>query len=197
MRHTFPIVRLFCGALMTTTAAHAAKPSFDCNKVDAQSMEAIVCGDPELAEMDVQLSKTYSAALGKAGNGKKKLTAEQRGWVKGQHDCWKTDDKKACLKNGYRYRTAELQARYRLVEPTGSATYACDGGETIRASYYSTEPASAVVTRGKDSVFMTVQASASGARYSGGNASVWEHQGEAMIRWTHDGPERHCSKKGS
>jgi uncharacterized protein len=196
MQYTSLVGGLSLGVLVTAATASAAEPSFDCTKVGPQSTEAIVCSDPELAELDVQLLQTYSAALGKVGNGRKKLTAEQRGWIKGQHDCWKADDKRACLKNGYQYRRAELQTRYRLIKPIGSATYVCDGGETIRASYYPTEPASALVVRGKETVFMTVQPAASGARYSGGNASVWEHQGEAAIRWSLDGPERLCRKTG-
>lgn len=55
------------------------------------------------------------------------LKAEQRGWVKGRNDCWKSADKRKCVDQSYRRRIAELQARYRLVSANGPFWYSCDG----------------------------------------------------------------------
>ena len=40
---------------------------------------------------------------------------------------------------------------------------------------------------------MVLQPSASGARYQGGNESLWEHQGAARIVWGFGAAEMRCT----
>ncbi|WP_341679191.1 MliC family protein [Niveibacterium sp. SC-1] len=181
---------LMLSLLLASAGASAA--SIDCSKARPDSGDAMVCADESLSALDRTLADVYAQALQLSGPGRKTLLAEERGWIKGQGDCWKTADQQACLQRGYELRIAELQARYQLVMPSGAARYTCPGNKVFHAAFYPTEPASALVTHGKETIFMTARPAASGARYEGPNANLWEHQGEAMIRWGANGTPQTC-----
>jgi uncharacterized protein len=125
------------------------------------------------------------------------LKAEQRGWIKGRNECWKSDDKRGCVKTEYERRIAELQARYRLVAATGPVFYACDGNPSneVVATFFQTEPPTLIAERGDSVSLMFLQPSGSGAKYQGRNESLWEHRGEAVVTWGHGAPELRCKKK--
>lgn len=180
---------------LSAGAMAANEPSFDCAKVNAGSIEDMVCKDAGLNQLDNQLAKVYSQALEKAKNEQPPtLKAMQRGWVKGRNECWKSDDKHACIQSSYQTRIAELQAQYRLVEMTGPVSYACDGSPAneLVVTYFKTEPATLIAERGDQTSLMFVQPSGSGAKYQGRNESLWEHQGEAKVVWGYDTPEMTC-----
>jgi len=182
-------------ALCLSSAAHAASPGFDCAKVRQPSTEAIVCADVELSKLDRQMAQVYAAALKKAHNQRPPLLkAEQRGWIKGRNDCWKSADRHQCIAESYRLRIAELQARYRLIPPMATVRYACDGNPAneVVATFFNTNPATLIAERGDAVSFMVQQRSASGARYQGRNVSLWEHQGEAKVVWGYQTPEMRC-----
>lgn len=186
------------GLVTLAGAAQAAGPSFDCSKVEAGSVEELVCRDAELSTADSKLAEVYAQALEQAGNEQPPvLKATQRGWIKGRDACWKAEDKRACVADAYRLRTAELQARYRLLPPTGAATYLCGDqpGKEVTATFFATDPPTAVAERGDQVALMYQQPAASGARYQGQNEALWEHQGEAAITWGYDTPELHCKVK--
>ena len=186
---------LAAGLGFLALGAQAAGPSFDCGEVEAGSIAALVCQDPALAAANLRLAEVYAAALAKAGNAQPPtLKAEQRGWIKGRDACWQEADRTACVADAYRLRIAELQARYRLLAPVGSATYACDDapGSEVTASFFATDPPSAIAERGDEVSFMVAQPAASGARYQGRNESLWEHQGVATVTWGYGAPELHC-----
>lgn len=170
-------------------------PSYDCNKVTAHSIEAQICDDGELSALDRELAIVYAAATEKASSEHPpQLKAEQRGWIKGRNECWKSDDKRACVREAYRYRIAELQARYRLVPGRGPVRFVCEGdpANEVIATFYKTDPPTLVAERGDSVSVMYGQPSASGAKYQGRNESFWEHQGEAKITWGYDAPEMRC-----
>jgi len=181
--------------LLAAASVTAASPSFDCAKVETGSIEARVCGDDELAALDRRLAEVYAQATKKAANEHPPtLKAEQRGWVKGRNDCWKAEDPRACVADAYRQRTAELQARYRLVAMTGPVFYACGGNPAneVVVSYFDTDPKVAIAERGDSVSTMFLQPSGSGAKYQGRNESLWEHHGEARITWGVGAPEMVC-----
>ena len=186
-------------SLMTlASAAQAAGPSFDCGRVESGSVEELVCRDASLAAADRKLAEVYAAATASAGNEQPPvLEAEQRGWIAGRDECWKRDDRRGCVEDAYRLRTAELQARYRLIPPTGSASYGCDGqpANEVIATFFPTDPPTAIVERGDQVSLMYQQPAGSGARYQGPNEMLWEHQGEALITWGYDSPEMRCRVK--
>ena len=110
------LVLLPLWASATPQAANPKGPSFACDRVERGSIEELVCRDEALSALDRTLARVYAAAAAKAGNEHPPvLKAEQRGWVKGRDDCWKSDDKRQCVESEYSRRIAELQARYRLV----------------------------------------------------------------------------------
>ncbi len=192
------IVGLAVGQLALCGVARADRPSFDCSSVEAGSMEAMVCEDAELSELDLKLAEVYGQALDKATNEHPPvLKAEQRGWIKGRNECWKSADQRQCVEDAYVARIAELQARYRLVPGVGPFAYACDGNpaDEIVVTFFSTDPPTLIAERGDSVSLMYLQPSGSGSRYQGRNESFWEHQGEARVTWGYDAPEIRCVKK--
>ncbi|MGL5360050.1 MAG: MliC family protein [Shewanella sp.] len=181
-------------------AIAAESPSFDCGKVQAGSIEEMVCRDAGLIKLDRQLADVYAKATEKAKNEQPPvLKAMQRGWVKGRNECWKSEDKRTCVESSYQTRIAQLQAQYRLVEMTGPVFYACDGNPAneVVVNYFKTVPATLIAERGDQTSLMFIQPSASGAKYQGQNESLWEHHGEAIIVWGYEAPEMTCTIKTS
>lgn len=169
-----------------------AKPSFDCDQELNSSIEELVCRDSRLAALDQQMSEVFTAAskTEKAQNDKH-FKARQRGWIKGRNDCWKAENQRACTEDSYKVGIAALQARYGLVPGTEPVTYLCDGNEVI-ATYYETDPATAIASYKEEEKLLYREPSASGARYGGPGVQIWEHQGEAKITWGQDRPEMQC-----
>ncbi|WP_353861148.1 MliC family protein [Azospirillum formosense] len=178
-------------------AAEPAGPSFSCAGVEKRSIEHMVCTDAGLSALDRRLAGVYDAAAAKAANEHPPtLKAEQRGWIKGRNDCWKADDRRACVAEQYRLRIAALQARYRLVPAIGPVRFACDGqpANELTVTFFETDPPTMIAERGDAVSLMVGQPAASGARYRGRNESFWEHQGEARVTWGYGAPEMTCRK---
>jgi uncharacterized protein len=193
----FPVVlvSVFC---LSSGAALADIPSFDCRKTKNGSIEEIICKDEELAKLDQKLSEAYAAASRKAVNEHPPvLKAEQRGWVKGRNDCWKSEDQHKCVEDSYQLRIAELQARYRLVASNGPFFYACnsDSKYEIVTTFFQTDPPTLIAERGDQVSLMYLQPSASGSKYQGRNESLWEHKGEALITWGYGSSAVRCIRK--
>jgi uncharacterized protein len=184
-------------AALAPALAVAASPSFDCRQARG-SVQALICRDDALAALDRQLVHTFAEARRLAADERRPaLRGEQRAWLKARDAGWKADEQRACVESSYRHRIAELQARYRLVPAAGSARYACDDrpGDVVTATFFRTEPPTLVARRGDETVLMFVTPSGSGARYEGGDLMLWEHQGEARIRWGRDAEEMACVRK--
>lgn len=97
--------------LGTTAVAQAASPSFNCAKASS-SVEKLICNDAELAGLDNSLSSLYQVVMKNSSAAEQKLLkAEQRGWIKGRDDCWKSDDMRGCVLSDYQYRINELKDR--------------------------------------------------------------------------------------
>lgn len=174
-----------------------AGPSFSCARAEEGSIEALVCGDAQLSALDRRLAEVFAAAAGEAVNEQPPvLKAEQRGWIKGRDDCWKSDDRRSCVLTEYQHRIAELQARYRLVEGTGPVRFTCDGDprSEVVATFFPTEPPTLIAERGDSVSLMYLERSASGSRYQGRNEAFWEHQGEVTVTWGYGAPEMRCRK---
>lgn len=176
----------------------AAGPSFDCEKVEPDSIEELVCKDGGLAALDAKLAEVYDAATQKAGNEQPpSLKAEQRGWIKGRNECWKSADKHKCVKEEYTRRIAELQAKYRLVSADGPIRYTCDGDarSEIIVTFFQTEPLTLIAERGDNISLMYLQHCEGGNKYVGRNEGFWEHHNsEALITWGFGTKEMHCKR---
>ena len=178
-------------------SAMATGPSYDCDKVEANSIEELICKDNGLAALDRMLSIIYSAAAKKAANAHPPvLKAEQRGWIKGRNECWKSHDKRACVQDEYQRRIAELQARYRLVQGNGPVRFICDENPAneVIVTFFPTEPPTLIAERGDSISLMYLQPSGSGTKYQGRNETYWEHHGEASITWGYGAPRMRCKK---
>ncbi len=114
---------LACGALLIlATAASAqeddeAEPSFDCAAATAP-MEALICADTSLADLDRKLAESYHALLAtRVGEAQMLLREEQRAWAESRaascgvegDPAIEEDDAIGCLIALYRARIAELQ----------------------------------------------------------------------------------------
>jgi len=190
------------GALLAAAAAHAADggPSFDCAQKLTSSVEQRICNDPDLAVLDRKVADAYDSAWTKTtAADTQTLTLAQRAWLKTRNDCWKAQDVVACIAGAYRMRTSELQARYRLIEPVGSARYACPGPppQEATADFFATDPPTAMVSYAGVTQFMRRAPSGSGTRYTGGARQLWEQQGYALVLWGASAREMTCPKQGT
>jgi len=179
-------------------AANTSEPSYDCAKVKTGSIEEMICNDGELSAIDRKLAIIYSAAAKKATNEHPPvLKAEQRGWIKGRNECWKSDDKRICVWEEYQHRIAELQARYRLIPGNGPHSFICNGNPAneVVVTFFQTDPPTLIGEYGDSVSIMYLQPSGSGTKYQGRNETFWEHQGEARIVWGYGAPEMNCSQK--
>lgn len=185
---------IFLVVITSATGSFAqTSPSFDCTKPEKGSIEQMVCQDVELSALDNKMAQVYAEATQKAvDEHPPMLKAEQRGWVKGRDDCWKSDDRRACVITSYRDRIAELQARYRLVNITSTVTYRCPNNAEVIATYFQTDPKTAIAEYGDSVSMMYLQPSGSGTKYQGRNEILWESKGEAKITWGYGSPEMNC-----
>ena len=193
------VTGILAGGLAAPAAGWAGDtgPSFDCTKTEAGSIEAMVCADAELAALDRQLAAVYGEASARAVNEHPPvLKAEQRGWIKGRDDCWKSEDVRGCVEEAYRLRTAELQARYRLVDFNGPVFYACDGDprNEVIATFFETDPPTLIAERGDGVSLMYLQPAASGSKYQGRNEMLWVKGSEALVTWGFGAPEMRCTQ---
>ena len=90
-RSVFVIWALIACGWSLPDAANAGGPAFDCTKAEGE-VEKMICSSETLATLDRKLDEVYKAAMAKVeGDMAKFLRTEQRGWVKGRNDCWKTN----------------------------------------------------------------------------------------------------------
>lgn len=190
---------LAAAAALTAGAAWGAEsPSFDCRRVATPSIAAQVCNDPRLARLDRQLAQVYAAARRVAAKAKPPppLAAEQRGWVRWRDDCWKeTGREAACIEERYKQRTAELQARYRLLPGRGPDRLVCGGdpANELVVTWFNTDPPSLVAERGDQTSLMLWQTEDGMQRYVGRNERIdGQPGGELLLQWGYQAPTLHC-----
>jgi uncharacterized protein len=107
-KSTLTILGAFC---LAAPLAQAAQPSFDCSKASHEA-EELICKDSDLAALDRSLAELYATVLKNTPASEQgALKTEQRGWVKGRDDCWKSDDQHGCIKSEYEMRINELKDR--------------------------------------------------------------------------------------
>jgi len=102
-RRRWALVSLAGSILAPAPRARAA--SFDCAKA-ATPTEKLICGDPQLSQLDGQTAQAYQRALERALD-PDKLRAEERAWLRTERKACGDD---ACLKKVYAQRLAALAA---------------------------------------------------------------------------------------
>ena len=185
-------------ALGLPAAALAQSPTFNCAKAQGQ-VQKLICSDASLAALDRKLDQVYKAASAKAkGNLLSDLRAEQRGWIKGRDDCWKTQNGsptwltaswtantvKECVEGQYQIRTTELQSVWRLVPPK-TVSYACQNNPAneVVANFFATDPATIRLERGDRTVTLWQIGSADDGKYEGPNVSLVHKINEVKVSW--------------
>jgi uncharacterized protein YecT (DUF1311 family) len=178
--------------------ASAQAPAFDCAKASS-TVEKMICRDADLAALDRRLDVVYKAAAAKAtGTMAATLRAEQRGWISGRNECWKTGPEtpsyltvswtvnsvRGCVEAQYKLRTSDLQASWRLLDGR-TVSYACQNNPAneVIATYFATDPPTARVERGDQTVTLWQVPAASGAKYEGPNVSLWNKGNEVAVSW--------------
>ena len=202
-------VALLALAAPERSRAQAKGPAFDCGKAQGE-VEQLICKDEGLAALDRKLDEVYKAARAKAANEvPPALVAEQRGWVKGRDECWKAKtggatfltatwqatNVRECVEGNYRIRNSELQAKYRLVPAKGPVFFACENNPAneLVATFFETDPPTARLERGDQTVTTWLVPAASGARYEGQNVEFRTKGNEATVTWL--GAELKCQSK--
>jgi uncharacterized protein len=198
MRHAIAAAALVIGGALP---AGAAGPSFDCAKASHEAEKAI-CASPELSELDLALAEAFAGAVtaakgldAGAADAEKTLRAEQRGWIKGRDECWKSDQGlEPCIRDATMRRTAELQAQWFLVEPTATVFWTCNGNaaDEVVTTFFPTDPPSARIERGDTTEIGLLTETASGARYEASfGKGIWTKGEEALLEWP-EGTESPC-----
>lgn len=195
--------RTVCKLLLVTATlgmpahAHAGvAPSFDCANVEAGSIEADICASDDLAILDLKMDDVYRQARHKATNEHPPtLAAEQRGWIKGRNECWKSPDRLTCIRDQYQFRIAELQALYRLVSSDGPHLYTCDDapGSEVIVTHFTTTPSTLIAERG-DSVSLMYLFNDDGI-YQGRNETLITKGDVATVIWGYGAKPIECRRK--
>ncbi|MCC7035250.1 MAG: MliC family protein [Acidobacteria bacterium] len=202
MRARIRCVVMAVVVFISVPALNAQGPTFDCAKAKGE-VEQLICKDAALAALDRKLDGVYKAALAKARDGMPaRLRTEQRGWVSGRNECWKAKDAdnavfltaswtatsvRECVESQYRLRIAELQVQYGLVPSKKPAFFACQNNPSnvVAATFFETDPPSARIERGDQSVVAYLVPAASGAKYEGQNVTFWNKGSEVAVSWRH------------
>ncbi len=181
------LVILTTVTVMPAVGAAADGPAFDCRKAQGEA-QALICKDPDLAALDRQLDEVYRAALSKAKKDKSALRADQDEWAKIRDACAKDPDAMpACLGRSYQARVGELQALYDLAPSKGPYTFDCaNGAGSIVVKYFHTEPASARLQRGGETVVAWSEPGAKGSKFVGHDVTFLNKGMSAQVAWRNE-----------
>lgn len=184
-------------AMAVPTTALAEAPAFDCSRARAE-VEKLVCNDAALAPLDRRLDQVYRAALTKAADPMaRQLRQEQRGWTKGRNECWKARGQetwitatwtvntvRGCVEAQYRLRTSELQAVWRLLQPTTQAFFCqVQPANEVVANFFDTDPPTILLERGDQTRTLWRVGAASAGRYEGQNVGLVYQAGALTVDW--------------
>lgn len=134
----------------------------------------MICTDAELAALDLRLNKYFSTALARAekldagsDEAVATLKAYQRGWISGRDECWKADDRRACVEDAYLRREGQLVAEWLIEEPTTIVSYTCNENPAneVTAYFFATIRPSVRLEYGDSIDTASVVPSESGTRY--------------------------------
>jgi uncharacterized protein len=178
------IIILVAITLLLAPCSYAAKPAFKCKKLKS-SIEAMICKDEKLAELDHKIQAEYKHALLTLPKAEiKTLKAVQRGWIKGRNDCWKADDKRQCVVDQYNIRITELQIQAGNIMVPKASVFDCGNKQMLTVYFYNNTQLPAAVLNFADEQINAYQAlAASGAKYDGRNVSIWNKGNEAALTW--------------
>lgn len=186
---------------VTSNVASAATPGrvfqtgFDCSTATAK-VEKLICRDPQLARMDVELRRLYRLALTdqRSVPPPDKVMNDQQFWILARNQCATDVAPKACTIRRYAERAYQLRqgsAIVRTKDPDrlteGPLTFRCTGLNTpIAATFFNAGPDVVFLKWANTSVTLSEVPSDSGLRYSGkdslGYYSFWQTDAMAVFQ---------------
>jgi|LNAP01.1.fsa_nt_gb uncharacterized protein len=187
---------LFAASLCAaaSTCAHAASPpGIDCAKTRV-SVEKLICRDPQLTQMDIELTRLYRLALTdeRSVPPPDKVIIDQQFWIDARNGCASGPEQKMCIIRSYAERAHQLRqgsAIVRTKDPDrlteGPLAFRCAGFNTlITATFFSTQPGVVYLKWANTAITLSQVPSDSGTRYTGkdyqGNYSFWQ-DGNAVL----------------
>lgn len=187
-------------AAITANSQTADKPSFDCDDAEHR-VEKMICSDPQLMALDRKLDAVFQQALEKVeampntAPEIRHMKAYELRWSRHRNACIKAADPLDCVKESYRTRTAELQARFLLAKTMPPVIFVCHNNpkNQIIATFVQSNPPSVRLERGDRTAIAVEGRSGSGARYLGSNGLVfWNKGDDAKVTWS-GGSEFECT----
>jgi len=187
--------------LGTAPCADAASftTSYDCTKATAK-VEKLICGDAQLAQMDIELMRLYRLALTDENSVPRpdKVALDQQFWVDARNQCASQSDIRTCTIASYAKRAHQLRqgsAIVRTKDPSrlteGPLAYRCAGlNALIAATFFTTQPGVVFLTWANSSVTLNQVPSELGTQYTGKDL-----QGSYSFR--QDGNSAYFQKPGS
>ncbi|KAB0507246.1 MULTISPECIES: MliC family protein [Pseudomonas] len=180
-----------CAATSTCANASPASPiihtSFDCATARA-SVEKLICRDPQLTQMDIELTRLYRLALTDDHSVPRpdKVMIDQQFWVDARNQCASETAPKTCAIRSYAERAHQLRqgsAIARTKDPDrlteGPLAFRCAGlNALITATFFNTQPGVVYLKWANASITLNQVQNDSGTQYTGkdsqGNYSFWQ-----------------------
>jgi uncharacterized protein len=174
--------------MATPTASQpAGQPvsgTLDCAK-PANGAQQLVCGDPQLSDLDHRLQAAYQQALARPGADQAALPSAQNSWASVRDGCGQNTDMRTCLLEAYQTRLVQLTLADPATVQPPVVTYQCpaDFGPLTAQFYNQFAPPTAVLNWKGTQEILFIQPSGSGARYGRQGSEYWEHQGEVKLEF--------------
>ncbi|WP_397453613.1 MliC family protein [Pseudomonas sp. NA-150] len=195
----------------TSTGANAAPPSpilrtsFDCAQAKA-SVEKLVCRDPQLKQMDIELTRLYRLALTDEHSvpNPDKVIIDQQFWVAARNQCASAPVPRECAIRNYAERAHQLRqgsAIVRTKDPDsltdGPLAFRCAGLDAlVAATFFNTQPGVLYLKWANTALTLRQVQSESGAHYTGkdyqGNYSFWQN-GDVVVLQKPGSGEMSCT----
>ncbi|MBV4462922.1 MliC family protein [Pseudomonas sp. SWRI79] len=180
-----------CAAASSWVNASPATPtfqtSFDCATARAP-VEKLICRDPQLMQMDIELTRLYRLALTDDHSVPRpdKVMIDQQFWIDARNQCASTSEPKACTIRHYAERAHQLRqgsAIVRTKDPDrlteGPLAFRCTGlNALIAATFFNTQPGVVYLKWANTSITLSQAQNDSGTQYTGkdsqGSYSFWQ-----------------------
>jgi uncharacterized protein len=184
-----------CAATSTCANAASFKTSFDCTTAKA-TVEKLICRDPLLALMDVELMRLYRLALTDLRSipPPDKVIIDQQFWLDARNRCASDPVPKTCVIRSYAERAHQLRqgsAIVRTKDPDrlteGPVAFRCTGlNGLIAATFFTTQPGAVYLKGANTSITLNQVQSDVGTRYIGkdvlGSYSFWQTDNTAVFQ---------------
>ncbi len=169
--------------------------SFDCARATA-AVEKLICRDPQLKQMDIELTRLYRLALTDVHSvpSPEKVEIEQRFWADARNQCGAGAEPKACTIRRYAERAHQLRQGSAIAR-TRDPSRLTDGPIALRcarlsaligATFFNVEPRVVYLKWANTSVTLIQVPDDAATRYNAkdnrGNYSFWQDGNDAFFQ---------------